>query len=296
MAIRTIFSMTEDCARGERQGWLEFVCNFAGIARALLRHYFPTLIPNLDGNVVAVFRRAGAQTSQRTGPGHAGGPTDGSWFASLNFNNEREFMMAFRDLVLAYGREQERLAPQHANTGRVGGPVVPGPQVALDQVRAMMKDLGVLEQEMLWLCIKGYDSGRIAAIMMNAVATAEAVKRIADQRLAALVPGAEPEALSTSGRVLMESAEQLRTDQCPSLKTFNNLVNGQITWREREAAEQHMKDCFYCIDRFTTFQEMVRFRKDVPPLSQPAAEAILAQLPFAAGKPRGVLSRLLSGR
>jgi len=35
----------------------------------------------------------------------------------------------------------------------------------------------------------------------------------------------------------MELAGQSKTDQCASLKTFNNLVNGQITWRERELAE-----------------------------------------------------------
>jgi len=251
MAIRTIFSMAEDCAQGERRGWQEFVRDFAGIARSLLVHYFPTLGSEMDGHVTAVFRRAGAQ--------------HGSWFSGLKFSNEREFMMALRDLVFAHGREQER------------GPAAP---LSLDQVRAMMKDLTLLEREMLWLFIKGYDAQGIAGIMMNATATAEAVKRIANQDLA------------LSARALMESAEQAKTDQCCPLKTFNNLVNGQITWREREAAEQHMADCFYCIDRFTTFQEMVRLRKDVSPLREPEVEAILAQLPFVSDRRRGVLSRL----
>jgi len=296
MAIRTIFSMAEDCARGERLGWVEFVRDFAGIARALLAHYFPTLVPDIDEHLVAVFRRAGTH--------------GGSWFAGLGFSNEREFMMAFRDLVFAYGREQERM---------------PAPAIALDQVRAIMNDLSLLEREMLWLIIKGYDGPRIAAIMMNAAATAEAVQRIADERLApqpantgpppqrsktgfvgdpgragdsapaALVPGAPQEALAISARVLMELAEQSKTEPCASLKTFNNLVNGQISWRERELAEEHVNNCFYCIDRFTTFQEMVRLRKDVSGLAAPQVEAILAQLPFTAAKPRGVLFRLFAG-
>jgi len=267
MAIRTIFSMAEDCARGERLGWQEFIRDYAGIARALLTHYFPTLVPEMDEHVIAVFRRAGDR--------------DGAWFAGLNFANEREFMMAFRDLVFAYGREQERM---------------PAPDVGPDQVGAIMKDLTLLERQMLWLIIKGYDGPRIAAIMMNAAATAEAVQRIADKRLAGLAPGAAPGHPVISIQVLMELAEQAKTDTCASLKTFNNLVNGQITWRERELAEEHMSNCVYCIDRFTTFQEMVRFRKDVPPLSEPQVTTILAQLPFAAGKPRGVLSRLFAGR
>jgi len=267
MAIRTVFSMAEDCARGQRQGWQEFVRDYADIARVLLTHYFPSLAPEVDEHVFAVFRRAGTN--------------GGSWFAGLKFTNEREFMMAFRDLVFAYGREQER---------------VPAPPISLDQVRAIMKDFTLLERELLWLVVKGYDGVQIAAIMMNAAATAEAVQRIADERLGALTHSAAPGHPVVPIRVLMELAEQARTDKCASLKTFNNLVNGQITWRERELAEEHMSECFYCIDRFTTFQEMIRLCKDVPPLSEPQVEAILAQLPVAAGKRRGTLSRLLAGR
>ncbi len=296
MAIRTIFSMAEDCARGEREGWAEFVRDFAGIARSLLAHYFPTLIPDLDQHVVAVFRRAGGQPNPPT-PGALGIPCHGgAWFAGLSFTNEREFMMAFRDLVFAYGREQER---------------APAAPITLDQLRAIMQDRMLLERELLWLFIKGYDAQRIAAIMMNAAASAEAVQRVAGERLQALLPGpppqrtktgfvgdpgAAPEALTLSAPVLMQMAEQAKTEQCVSLKTFNNLVNGQLTWRERELAEEHMSNCFYCIDRFTTFQEMVRLRKDTSQLAPPQVEAILAQLPFAAGKPRGLLSRLFAGR
>jgi len=267
MAIRTIFSMAEDCARGERLGWKEFVRDYAGIARALLTHYFPTLAPEVDEHLVAAFRRAGGNGAR--------------WFAGLKFSNEREFMMAFGDLVFAYGREQER---------------VPVPPISLDQVRAIMKDLTLLERELLWLVIKGYDGARIAAIMMNAAATADAVRGIAGERLNALAPGMAPGHPVIPTPVLMELAEQSKTDKCASLKTFNNLVNGQITWRDREQAEEHMNNCFYCIDRFTTFQEMVRLRKDVPPLSESQIEAVLAQLPVAADKPRGTLSRLFAGR
>jgi len=287
MAIRTIFSMAEDCSRGERQGWAEFVRDFGGIARSLLAHYFPTLASNLDEHVVAVYRRAAAIPAVPTAG--APGTQHGSelpWFAGLSFTNEREFMMAFRDLVFAYGREQ--LISQ----GATAAP----PLVSLDQLRAIMQDLMLLERELLWLFIKGYDAPRIAATMMNAAATAETVQRAAGERLRTLLPAAPPEALTLSAPGLMEMAEQSKTDSCVPLKTFNNLVNGQLSWRERELAEGHMSNCFYCIDRFTTFQELVRLRKDTPPLALPQIEAILAQLPLAAGRPRGVLSRLFAGR
>jgi len=277
MAIRTIFGMAEDCARGGRQGWTEFVQDFGGIARTLVSRYFPSFAPALEGHVVAVFRQAGAQ--------------DGAWFTGLSFTNEREFMMAFRDLLFAYGRKQERLAGQRSHPESASAPLI-----TLEQLRPIMQDLMLLERELLWLFIKGYDAEHVAAIMMNAVATAEAVQRAAAERSRALLPGASPEVLTRSAPVLMETTEHSKTDACVSLKTFNNLVNGQISWREREAAEGHTNNCFYCIDRFTTFKEMVRLRKDTPPLPLEQVEAILAQLPLADGRPRGVFSRLFAGQ
>ena len=265
MAIRTIFSMAEDCARGERLGWQEFVRDFAGIARRLLSQYFPTLLPDSDQHLVSIFQRAQASGA--------------SWFTGLKFSNEREFMMAFRELVFAYGREKE--APPPAT-------------VTLDELQAAVNDLNLLERELLWLIVKGYDPQSIAAIMMHAAATAESVQRTAQERLSPLA--ASPEALKACARSLMESAEQLKSEQCLALRTFNNLVNGQITWRERELAEEHMKSCFYCMDRFTTFQELIRLRKDTPRLPENEVDAILSQLACGASKPRGMLSRLFAGR
>ena len=265
MAIRTIFSMAEDCSRGERRGWEEFVCNYAEIAEKLLKHYFPTLQPEIDAHVTAVFQRARGDQNQ--------------WFRSIKFSNEREFLMFFRDLVFAYGRENAR---------------VPVPKLSLDQVSQIMTDLPVLEREMLWLFIKGYNAQQIAAIMLNAIATAEGLKKVADERLSQVLPGNTADAFNVSCRVLMQEAENKRSDQCLPVKTFNNMVNGQITWRERELAEEHLKECFYCLDCFTSFQEMIRLRVDARPLPENRLAQVLAALDLPAARGRGVLGKLLS--
>jgi len=129
---------------------------------------------------------------------------------------------------------------------------------------------------------------------MNATATADAVKKVAAERLGQVFPGASADAFTLSARVLMEEAEKLPSEQCVSLKTFNNIVNGQITWRERELAEEHMTNCFRCIDQFTTFQEMIRLRKDVTPLSEDQIAPILSRLGFSATKPKSMLAKLFS--
>lgn len=263
MAIRTIFLMKEECARGERPGWHEFVRDYAPLVQTLLRQYFPTLAPELDAHVLAVLQRARANQNE--------------WFRSVSFSNEREFLVAFRQLVFAYGRETAR---------------VPVPQLSLDQVGEIMKDLPVTERQMLWLFIKGYEAPQIARMMRDAENTAEQVKRIADERLKDLLPATTPDAFSISARVLIQEAEKSASEQCVALKTFNNILNGQISWRERELAEEHIRDCFNCLDRFTGFQEMIRLRQDAKPLAEAEAEPLLAALNLPAAKGKGVLARV----
>lgn len=257
--------MAEDCRRGERGGWEEFIRDYSGFARTYLAHYFPALAPEIDEHVTTVFRRA------RSG--------DNSFFRDLTFANEREFACAFRDYVFAYGREAARL---------------PTPEVSLDNVRELMKDLPVVEQQMLWLFMRGFSVEQISPILMNAEATARKVEQIARERLRALLPDASPDALVVSARALMEQAEQRRGDACLPLKTFNNIVNGQVSWRERDEAEKHVAACFYCLDRFTTFQEVVRMLKDRQPAAEGEIERIGAQLNLPKKARAGFLSRILA--
>jgi len=265
MAVRTIFSMAEECARGEREGWREFVRDYAGIARQLLELYFPALAPEVEAHVAALFQRARANGS--------------AWFQGLKFSNEREFAMSFRELVFAYGREEAK---------------VPTPEISIEQYAQVIQDLTLIERELLWLFVKGYTAAQIAPIMMNAAATAEAVKKIADQRLAQILPAASKDAFNVSARVLTEAAEKSAGEHCLSLKTFNNLINGQLTWRERELAEEHMRACFNCLDRFTSFQEMIRYRKDAEPLAESGIESVLAGLALPPAKKKGFFGKLLA--
>jgi len=263
MAVRTIFAMAEDCTKGVRLGWYEFVRDYSEVGTKLLRRYFPELA--VEQHLPAVFLRARADHN--------------AWFTRLRFSNEREFAMAFRELLLDCGRE---------------GTLGKAAEITLDQLREMMRELPMVERAMIWLFVKGYTPQEIPTILMNAEATAVATRTLADERLAKVAPGAGGDAFSRSWRMLSEAAAQTRNDKCLSLKTFNNIINGQITWREREVAEEHIRDCFYCLDGFSSFQEMIRLRKDSQPLPEKEVEQILAPLDLPAAKPKGLLGRLFA--
>jgi len=131
-------------------------------------------------------------------------------------------------------------------------------------------------------------------MMMNAEATAKAVQTVANQRLKELFPSMTADAFNVSARSLIEAAEKTKSEACLPLKTFNNIVNGQISWRERDVAEEHIRDCFYCIDRFTGFQEMVRLRKDATPLPDEPVNARLQELGFEKTRKTGLLAKLFA--
>ena len=263
MAVRTIFAMAEDCTKGERLGWYEFVRDYGDVCAQLIRRYFPEL--SVEQHVPAVFGRARAEHN--------------AWFSRLRFSNEREFSMAFRELVYDSGREA---TPAKAAA------------ISLDQLREMMRELPMVERAMIWLFVKGYTPQQIPPILMNAEATAVATRKLTDERLTQIAPGVSGDPLSASWRTLFEAAAQTKSDKCLSLKTFNNIINGQITWREREIAEEHIRDCSYCLDGFSSFQEMIRLRKDAKPLPEKEVEQILAQLDLPAAKPKGLLGRLFA--
>jgi hypothetical protein len=256
--------MVQDCASGESLGWQEFVRDYTEITGRLLDHYFPVLRPELDQHVRGVFQRAQANGS--------------AWFKEIKFQNEREFLMAFRELLFAYARTVAR---------------VPTPELSLDQFKEVVKDLSVVEREIMWLFMKGYTAQQISPMMMNAEATSNAVKALADQRLKDLFPAMTADAFNISARTLIEASEKTNTPECLPLKTFNNIVNGQVSWRERDVAEEHIRECFYCIDRFTSFQEMIRLKKDGKPVPEPKVNSTLAAMGLETGKKKGLLAKLL---
>ena len=263
MAIRTVFVMAEDCARGEPRGWEQFLRGHGWIAGQLLARYFPTLTPEAEQHLAAVFQRA-----------HAG---EAAWFRGLTFSNERDFAMAFRELVFAYGREAARL---------------PLPEAPVEQFHEAAAKLSLMEREVLWLCMQGYDAPQAASILASAAATAQAATQSLLERLGSVLPAA-PDARALAARSLMEAAEKTRSEACLPLKTFNNLVNGQLTWRERELAEEHIRPCLYCLDRYVAFQEMIRYLRDLQPLAEEEAGRLLAALGLRAPK-QGLLRRLFS--
>ncbi|HYG98947.1 MAG TPA: hypothetical protein VD837_07435 [Terriglobales bacterium] len=263
MAIRTIFTMAEDCAHGVRQGWFEFVRDYGTVAERLVAHYFPTLASETGMRRRTVFARANAD--------------DNAWFRSLAFANEREFAMAFRELVLAYGRSSVRL------------PVL---QFSADDLARAPDGLALIQRQLFWVFLKGWSVDEASAMITNAAATAKEARILADDRIHALADGDSSMAHCATTLRAMELAESARTPDCLSWKTMDNIINGQISWRDRDNAERHASGCIHCLNSFTAFQEMIWLRKEAQPLPETEIEQVVQGLRLQERK--GLFSRLLA--
>jgi hypothetical protein len=264
MAIRTIFDTVQDCSQGKYRGWSEFVRDYAPVARHLLSHYFPALAGDIDGAVANVFGRA-------RGDGN-------SWFRSLHFANEREFAMSFRELVFVSARSDGRLPP---------------PKVSAEQVFALLEGLTTIQQQLFWMFLKGWDVQQTSAMLMNASGTAAEVSSMTDLRLESLHPDGSEGRMSIA-LMALEAAQTRKGPDCPDWKTFNNIINGQISWSDREAAERHFTHCVHCLDAFTAFQEMIWLRKKADPLSERDTGLLLSRLKFEKTSDKGLLRRIFS--
>jgi hypothetical protein len=262
MAIRTIFSTAEDCSLGARRGWSEFIRDYSPIARTLLLKYFPGLPPDIDQHLIGIFTRAHADNN--------------AWFRNLHFTNEREFAMTFRDLVFAHGNTAEHR---------------PAPAISAEDLARALTGFSLVQREFFWGFLKGWNVQEISAMLMNAAATAEEAKKTAEDRLSALIgpPGSTDRAARV--RAAIETANSAASPECLSWKTFNNLINGQISWLDRERAEQHMSECLHCLNAFTAFQEMIWLARNAQAASQPEVERILSALELRKA-PSGFLKHL----
>lgn len=246
MPIRTIFDTVRDCTRNERQGWVEFIGNYEPMARTVLTLYFPALLHDLDTAVAAVFLRAHGE--------------ENAWFQALQFTNEREFAFAFRELLVDHGNTTARL---------------PLPALSAGLIDKMMEGLATIQRELFWVFLRGYSVEQASAILMNASATAAQTHDVMNEHLTKAFPGVERALVLQAA---MNTARSTATADCLCLKTFNNLINGQIAWHDRERAEEHIARCLNCLDRFTAFQESIWLRRTMGAAAEQVVQQVLSHL------------------
>ncbi len=270
--VHTFRDMIEGCRRRDAQSWREFVTGYLPLARHFLLQYFPGLSgPNASGNV------------ERLLPGVFAGTLDddGSFFRSFTGRAEREFMVHFRRYVLGRGRTLAEL------------PAPAAPPVTLEVLEAALKEFSALQRQVAWLFMLGYPPDTVAPILNRKEGTTAEVVRTAQERLRTAMESWSEESLRSSGPALVEAVASRESQDCYPYLTVHRIVDGQISWRDRERILNHLAACFFCVERFCTFQEVVYFSRKSPAPSETETEAVLAALNLPSpAKKKSLLAKL----
>ena len=264
MAVITYHTILSGCPKGEPECWKEFARGYSPYVIFILEHSFPELKQDVAGHVDRVFTRT----------------REGDFFQAFQGRREREFLLHFRGLVWDYGWSLTE---------------TPETLIDRDMIEKITDGFSLTQQQILWMNLQGVAAPTAAAVLLVDAATVAEVLKKANTNLRALLDRWSAHTLAESGRSLVRAARSWSGSDCLSDNVFGKMIDGQMSWHDREKLEQHVRSCFYCVDRFTACREVVYCLRKLPLAEEKDVSRILAAVGIHAdGKKKGLLSKLFS--
>lgn len=252
--IYTCYEMTQDCRADKAEGWRFFISNYIPVIRKLLAHYGGTGETN-----DAVLERVLVNARK----------TESSLFQSLEPVPERWFLGELRQNIVS-------------ELGRPPAEV----ELDLETVAAALEPLTVTEKQAAWLETMGYDANASGAMLRMAPKTVDKIRERAGELLRAKVDSWRRTLLAENGPSLGREAVAAKGKDCLPPKVFLDVLDGRTTWRGRETMEQHVRECWHCIDHFCRMAEVIEVIRGVQPLSEAEAAPYRKLLGVAEEKKR----------
>lgn len=257
--IYTCYEMVRDCRANKPEGWSYFVASYVPVIRKLLTHYGANDSGALDRVLL------GSRDPES------------SLFGSLEPAPERWFVAELRQKVLA-----------ELNTP------VAEIEIDLETVADALQPLTMLEKQAAWIETMRYSPAETGPMLRVAAETVEKVRNRAAELLRGKVDSWRRSLLAENGAGLGREAAAAGTQDCLSVKTFLDILDGRMTWRGREELERHVNGCWHCIDHFCRMVEVVETLRGVQPLSEQEAAPYRKLLGVAEPK-RPLWKRLAGG-
>src|SRR6185295_16645511 len=241
--IYTCYEMATDCRADRPEGWAYFLSNYVPFVRRLVAHYASPDEALLHKVLLGVRK------------------PESSLFQTLEPAPERWFLAELRQKVLA-----ELSAP------------VPEIELDLETVAAALEPLTMVEKQAAWIDTMHYTAAETAPMLRVAPGTVEKVRDRAAELIRGTVDSWRRSLLADNGAPLGRAAAGAGGEECLSVKTFLDILDGRMTWRGREQLERHVNSCWHCIDHFCRMLEVVELCRGVQPLTEAEAEPYRALL------------------
>ncbi|HLW78311.1 MAG TPA: hypothetical protein VKU44_01825 [Terriglobia bacterium] len=190
---------------------------------------------------------------------------------------EREFLADLRTLVLEQGAKQ--LDRARDATG--------APAPSAETVKALLQGLPILHQQVLFLKLAGYSDLTLESMLRIAPSiAAKGLERLRADYGAILGKQQDVCGWPAAWSDFLAHARAARTEQCPPLRQFVRIRDGQTGWQDKEPLEKHMAECVHCLERWTALAEIVYWRREARPCPPEEIRSLLASLTAVLGTSR----------
>ncbi len=265
----TFHKIREQCEQGDADAWRAFLNFYGPLWLGLLDVYLPVdaalhtrtlekLLAALSANDFEKFRATARQS-------------------------EREFLADVRAMLLDAAEEF-----------CVAGLAVAPDSSAIDgeKLGKLLEHLPLMHQEMLFFKLAGYTDGAIELMLRVSPRVAEK----AFQRLPESFRAEQDEKnrcpWPAEWLAVLRVARAARTDKCVERHQLLRIQDGQVSWYDKEPAENHIASCLHCLESWTAVREVSYWRRAASPVSTRQVEEFLRPLPLAAPPKKSLLSRV----
>jgi hypothetical protein len=267
----TFHKIREQCELGDADAW-----------RAFLNFYGPLWLGLLDVYLPGDAERHSRVLEKLLGVLSA---NNFEGFRATSRQSEREFLADVRALLLDTAEGFLAAAePAHAGDGRA---------IDGDKLAKLLEGLPLMHQEMLFFKLAGYTDGAIELMLRVSPSVAEkAFERLPAPAMEVQQQGKNRCPWPGEWLAVLREARAAKKENCTERHQLLRIQDGQVSWYDKEPAENHAASCLHCLESWTAVREVTYWRRAAPPVSTRQVEEFLRVVPLAVAPKRSLLSRV----
>jgi hypothetical protein len=260
------------CVEGDANAWRVFLADYSPIVDQLFRIYLPLSREEQNEFWREILIVLSANDFER--------------LRGFEHQAEREFLVDLRAWVL--DRARTKLDPS-------GDATLP-PRPTGETLTQLLKGLPLLHQEVVLLTLAGYSPASLEKLLRITPAVAGLGLARLKAEYALVLDRSEDRCLWPAAWIeLIHLARVAKKGDCATLRQLVRILEGQASWYEKSPVEEHRSSCLHCLEKWTSLQEVVHWKREGKPWPRERIEPLLNVLPLRADqKPRkSVLTRIL---
>jgi hypothetical protein len=246
MSVYTSYDCVVDCQANKPEGWHYLAQRMAPVLRYMAKHYGGD-----DSTVDRLLAGEGRLEGYQPAP-------------------ERAILLRLRDRLVALCGWQG---------GTAGGLDLP----AMD---AALQPLTVIERQLIWYETMRYRTQDAALFLHVSEQTAAKAQARAHELLRAALDDWQATILSDNGGALIAAARATAPAEPVSTKTYLDLIDGRLTWRDRSEVDFKLAASWYEVDHLCRVREVDEAVRQSQQLTDEETYEYLSRLGLPARKPK----------